>query len=250
MAPSACRRSRTSAPRRSRPPHPTPSGFYQVYVFRDRGVTDELIAQAVASGYSAVFLTVDLPVVGSRDRERRIHWTFPEDTIPAMRYAIERGALRPGLDMVDPTIDWAYLEHLVATAKVPVVVKGILDEEDARRRSRAVPPGSSSRTTVVGSSTDAPATIDALPGDRRGGRRARLEVLLDSGIRRGSRRRRSPGAWCQGVLAGRLPLWGLAIGGADGVHDALELLREETAVTMHLTGCATVADGRSALPRP
>src|SRR6476469_4827073 len=55
----------------------------QVYVFRDHGVTDELIAEALDAGFSAVFLTVDLPVVGSRDRERRVGWTFPHESLPS-----------------------------------------------------------------------------------------------------------------------------------------------------------------------
>jgi 4-hydroxymandelate oxidase len=215
--------------------------FMQVYVFRDRGVTDELVAQAVELGYQAVFLTVDLPVVGSRDRERRINWTFPEHTIPAMRYAIERGVSGDGVAMIDPTLDWDYLEHLVCTAGVPVVVKGILDEEDAilavERGAAGIVVSNHGGRQLDG----APATIDALPAivEAVAGR---LEVLLDSGIRRGNDVVAALARGAQGVLAGRLPLWGLAIDGSEGVREALELLREETATTMHLTGCATIAD--------
>ena len=110
---------------------PGAARFLQVYVFRDRGITDELIAQAVAAGFSAVFLTVDIPALGSRDRERRIQWTFPEESLPAVRYAQERGIAGEGLEILDPTIDWAYLERLCSSLTVPVVVKGVLDPEDA-----------------------------------------------------------------------------------------------------------------------
>jgi len=106
--------------------------FLQVYVFRDRGVTAELVAQALDEGFSAVFLTVDLPVLGVRDRERRIHWTFPEESLPAVRYALGRGVKGEGLEILDPTLDWAYLERLCGDLPVPVVVKGVLDPEDAR----------------------------------------------------------------------------------------------------------------------
>jgi isopentenyl diphosphate isomerase/L-lactate dehydrogenase-like FMN-dependent dehydrogenase len=104
-----------------------------VYVFRDRGITDELIAQALAEGFSALFLTVDLPVVGSRDRERRVRWTFPEDALPAVRYALARGGDGEGLEILDPALDWDYLERLCGSVPVPVVVKGVLEPEDARR---------------------------------------------------------------------------------------------------------------------
>ncbi len=215
--------------------------FLQVYVFRDRGVTDELIAQAVALGYRAVFLTVDLPVVGSRDRERRIQWTFPENTIPAVRYAIERGVQGEGLAMLDPTLDWTYLERLVATAGVPVIVKGILDAEDARRAVACGAAGIVVSNHGGRQLDGAQATIDALPAIAEAVS-GQLEVLLDSGIRRGGDVVAAMARGACGVLAGRLPLWGLAVGGADGVREALELLREEIEVTMHLTGCGTVAD--------
>jgi isopentenyl diphosphate isomerase/L-lactate dehydrogenase-like FMN-dependent dehydrogenase len=215
--------------------------FHQVYVFRDRGVTDELIAQAVGLGYKAVFLTVDLPVAGSRDRERRINWTFPDRALPAVRYAIDRGVPDEGNEMVERALDWAYLERLVSTAGVPVVVKGILDEEDARRAVSCGAAGIVVSNHGGRQLDPTEATIEALPRivEAVGGR---LEVLLDSGIRRGSDVVAALARGAQGVLAGRVPLWGLAIGGAEGVREALELLREETAVTMHLTGCATIAD--------
>ena len=73
-------------------------------------------------------------------------------------------------------------------------------------------------------------------------------MLLDSGIRRGPDVFAALALGAQGVLAGRLPLWGLAIGGADGAQAALALLRDELAVTMHLTGCAGIRDiGRHCL---
>src|SRR5262249_8985069 len=108
--------------------------FLQVYVFSDRGITEDLIAQAVDAGFSAVFLTVDLAALGMRDRERRVEWVLPEDELPAVRYAISRGLPVSGLDDIfDPAIDWAYLERLCSTARVPVVVKGVLEPDDARR---------------------------------------------------------------------------------------------------------------------
>ena len=213
--------------------------FLQVYVFRDHAITDELIAQAVELGYRAVFLTVDLPVPGPRDRERRIKWTFPEESMPAVRFALDHGADSEGLDIVDPALDWDYLEHLVATAGVPVVVKGILDPEDARLAFDHGAAGIVVSNHGGRQLDNVPATIEALPAilEAVGGRG---EVLLDSGIRRGADVFTALAIGAQGVLAGRLPLWGLAIGGADGVQAALALLRDELAVTMHLTGCSDI----------
>lgn len=213
--------------------------FLQVYVFRDHGVTDELIARALDEGFSAVFLTVDLPVIGSRDRERRIHWTFPEESLPAVRHALGRGAAGGLTDLLDPALDWAYLERLCRSVPVPVVVKGVLEPEDARL---AVEHGAAG--VVVsnhgGRQLDGTAaTIDALPriADAVGDE---IEILLDSGIRRGTDVVTALALGARAVMAGRLPLWGLAAGGEEGARTVLELLRGEIEVALHLTGCRSV----------
>jgi isopentenyl diphosphate isomerase/L-lactate dehydrogenase-like FMN-dependent dehydrogenase len=220
---------------------PEGSRFLQVYVFRDHGVTDELIAQALDAGFSAVFLTVDLPVLAVRDRELRVAWTFPEDDLPSVVYARDRGAGSGGFPDLDPTLDWAYLERLCSSLDVPVVLKGVLDAEDA---VRAVDCGAAG--VVVsnhgGRQLDGvPATIDMLPPivDAVG---SRVEVFLDGGIRRGSDILVALALGARGVLAGRQPLWGLAAGGEVGARTVLELLRDELAVALHLTGARSLDD--------
>jgi isopentenyl diphosphate isomerase/L-lactate dehydrogenase-like FMN-dependent dehydrogenase len=215
--------------------------FLQVYVFRDHGITGELIAQALDAGFSAIFLTVDIPVLGSRDRERRIEWTFPEESLPAIGYALERGAGHDGLDMLDPALDWAYLERLCASVPAPVVVKGVLEPEDAVLAAEHGAAGIVVSNHGGRQLDGAAATIDALPaiveavGDR-------LEVLLDGGVRRGTDIAVALALGARAVLAGRTPLWGLATGGEAGARAVLELLRDELAVALHLTGCRSVAE--------
>ena len=213
--------------------------FLQVYVFRDHGVTDELIAQAVEAGFSAVFLTVDLPVVGARDRERRIHWTFPEETMPSVRYALERGVEGEGMQILDPALDWAYLARLASSISVPVVVKGVLEPTDAVLAAEHGAAGVVVSNHGGRQLDSVMPTIEALPaiveaaGDR-------LEILLDSGIRRGTDVATALALGANAVLAGRQPLWGLAARGEEGARQVLELLREELAVALHLTGCRSV----------
>ena len=215
--------------------------FLQVYVFRDHGVTDELIAQAVEAGFSAVFLTVDLPVMGARDRERRIDWTFPDETMPSVRYALERGVEGEGMEILDPTLDWAYLARLASSVKVPVVVKGVLEPTDAVLAAEHGAAGVVVSNHGGRQLDGVMPTIEALPaiaeaaGDR-------LEILLDGGIRRGTDVATALALGADAVLAGRQPLWGLAARGEEGARQVLELLREELAVALHLTGCRSVAD--------
>lgn len=214
--------------------------FLQVYVYRDRGVTDEVIRMAVDAGFTGLFLTVDLPVVGSRDRERRVAWEFPEDDLPMVVFAKERGLTDHGSVPVDPTVDWNYLERLCSSVPLPVVVKGVLEAEDA-----VLAAGHGAAGVVVsnhgGRQLDAVApTIEALPavaeavGDR-------IEVLVDGGIRRGTDIAVALALGANAVLVGRAPLWGLAVAGESGARTVLELLQDELATALHLMGCADVS---------
>lgn len=215
--------------------------FLQVYVYRDRGVTDEVVAMALDAGFTGLFLTVDLPVVGPRDRERRVNWVFPEDDLPMVVFARDRGLSEHGSVPVDPTIDWAYLERLCATVPVPVVAKGVLDVEDARlavehgARGIVVSNHGARQLDAVSSTIEALPAIAEAVGDR-------AEVLIDGGIRRGTDIATALALGARAVLVGRAPLWGLAAGGEDGARTVLELLHEELDVALHLMGCRSVAD--------
>src|SRR5438093_7169152 len=214
--------------------------FLQVYVFSDRGITDELIAQAIDAGFSALFLTVDLAALGMRDRERRINWVFPDEDLPAVRYAVSRGVAVSGLEnLIDPALDWDYLERLCSSVAVPVVVKGVLEPDDARRSAECGAAGIVVSNHGGRQLDGAPAAIDALPAvvDAVGDR---LEVLVDSGVRRGADVLVALAHGARGVLMGRVPLWGLAAGGEEGARTVLELVREELEISLHLTGCGTV----------
>ena len=215
--------------------------FLQVYVYRDRGITDEVIAMALDAGFTGIFLTVDLPVLGARDRERRISWVFPEDDLPMVVFARGRGLDEHGSVPVDPTIDWAYLERLCASVPVPVVAKGVLDVDDARL---AVEHGASGIVVSNhgGRQLDAVApSIEALPAIAEAVA-DRIEVFVDGGVRRGTDIATALALGARAVLVGRAPLWGLAVGGEEGARTVLRLLQEELDTALHLMGCRTVAD--------
>jgi len=230
----------STAPRDVSAAAPDATRFLQVYVFRDHGVTAELIAQAVDAGFSAVFLTVDLAALGMRDRERRVNWTFPEDDLPSVQYAISRGIAADGFDVwLDPALEWGYLERLCIATPVPVVVKGVMDPEDARLAALHGAAGVVVSNHGGRQLDGASATVDALPaiveaaGDQ-------LSVMLDSGVRRGSDILVALALGAKGVLVGRQPLWGLAAGGEEGARTVLELLKEELEISMHLAGCRSL----------
>ncbi len=160
---------------------------------------------------------------------------------PPSARALDAETTGEALHLLDPALDWAYLERLVASVPVPVVVKGILDREDAILAAEHGAAGIVVSNHGGRQLDGAMPTIEALPdivdavGDR-------LEVLLDSGIRRGTDVATALALGAQAVLAGRMPLWGLASGGEEGAREVLELLREELATALHLMGCSSVEE--------
>ena len=221
--------------------------WFQVYVQRDRGFTRDLARRAVDSGASALVLTVDLPVLGARDTDRRNSLGLP----PGIEYANllgleaapdplppERRVYNPHLD---PTVTWDDLEWLASLVDVPVLAKGVLRPDDARRAA------DHGAAAVVVSNHGArnldtvPATAEALPRivDEVGGE---LPVLVDGGMRRGTDVAKALMLGATAVLVGRPYVWGLAAYGADGVKLTVDLLRTELEMAMGLLGAPTLAD--------
>jgi isopentenyl diphosphate isomerase/L-lactate dehydrogenase-like FMN-dependent dehydrogenase len=210
--------------------------WFQLYVFTDRGLTDELVAQAIDAGCSAIVLTVDLPVVGRREREVRTGWRTPEELVPALVAARARGAVGDALALFDATLSWRDLERLAAASSVPVLVKGILGPEDARL---AVEHGAAGIVVSNhgGRQLDGvPACADALV-DVVDAVEGKVEVLVDGGVRRGTDVVKALALGARAVLAGRAPLWGLVAGGEAGARQVLDLLRLEIENALALAGC-------------
>jgi isopentenyl diphosphate isomerase/L-lactate dehydrogenase-like FMN-dependent dehydrogenase len=214
--------------------------LYQVYVFRDRGFTRELIGRALAAGARAVVLTVDLAVVGKRDRERRHDWGMPDDRVPAVVELRSRGFAVKGLDVIDPALDWAYLEELAGWVGVPVVVKGVQTPEDAVLAAEHGAAG-----IVVsnhgGRQLDGVAPAVELLPPIVAAAAGRVEVWFDGGIRRGTDIAKAIALGAHAVLAGRAPVWGLSAAGEEGARDVLAILREELEIALHLLGAASPA---------
>ena len=213
----------------------------QLYVFRDRGVTREHLAEAAAAGCGAVLLTVDTPRLAQRERDLRVGFEIPSDLpLPYARAAIGDAPQNPAdqFALLDDSVSWRDLEWIAGAAQVPVVLKGVVTAEDAEM---AVDHGAAA--VVVsnhgGRQLDgAPATLDALPEvvDAIAGR---VEVYLDGGIRRGTDVAKALALGARAVLAGRGPMFGLAVAGEEGVRHVLELLRDELTLSLCLLGCTS-----------
>jgi 4-hydroxymandelate oxidase len=223
--------------------------WFQLYWHPDREMTKQMLAQARESGCSAVVFTVDLPVLGPRERDLRSGFALhPDYRLEVFASALgDLGVVTPAsaAQLIDPTLTWRDLEWLHEHAGLPVIAKGVLTAEDAFLAAEhgcdaivVSNHGGRQLDRAVASLDALPEVVDAV-GDR-------VEVLMDGGIRRGADVAIALALGAKAVLIGRPVIWGLAARGADGVQHVFELLRDELLLALALLGCPSPdAVGRS-----
>jgi isopentenyl diphosphate isomerase/L-lactate dehydrogenase-like FMN-dependent dehydrogenase len=216
--------------------------WLQIYVFKDRAVSDEIIAQALEVGFSALVLTADLPVVGIRDRELRAGFDTPEHEVPA--YVAARASLGSedaALRLLDAGVEWEYVAELRERFGVPVIVKGLVTAEDARLACEHGAAGVVVSNHGGRQLDGAIAALEALP-EVVEAVEGQAEVYLDGGVRRGTDVVTALALGARAVLVGRPVMFGLAFGGAKGVEQVLGIIRDETENALALLGCRSPAD--------
>jgi isopentenyl diphosphate isomerase/L-lactate dehydrogenase-like FMN-dependent dehydrogenase len=226
--------------------------WFQLYVHPDRNVSKRMVQRAEAAGYKAVCLTVDVPRLGRRERDFRNRFDYPpgvahrnyigEVELPPLEVESGQSALSASADVViDPSLTWDVVDWLRSFTSLPIIVKGIMAPEDARlavdHRASAIVVSNHGGRQLDG----APATIAVLP-EIVTAVQGRCEVLLDSGIRRGTDVLKALASGANAVLVGRAFVWGLAVGGEKGVTQVLSMLRNELELAMALCGCRSISD--------
>ena len=224
--------------------------WFQLYVFKDRAISASLVKRAEVAGCKAIVFTVDVPLLGRRERDVRNQFKLPDDLsvnnlLPAGPPEFSDGTAGSGLapyiaSLFDPALTWKDVEWLAGITKLPVIVKGILRSDDALL---AVKHGASG---IIVSNHGArqldttPATIAVLPEivDAVTGA---VEVYVDGGIRRGTDALKAIACGARAVFIGRPVLWGLACDGEAGVRYVLEMMRQEFDLAMALSGCPTLS---------
>jgi 4-hydroxymandelate oxidase len=223
--------------------------WFQLYVYRDREITRNLVRRAEESGYRGLCLTVDVPFIGHRERDLRNAFTFPY----ALANFVETGLEKMPIGVVntqsglgsyiaskwDPSLSWKDLEWLVSITKLPVMVKGILTGEDAllsaEHGASAVVVSNHGGRQLDGAISGVaalPEVVEAVDG--------KLEVLVDGGVRRGTDVVKALALGARAVLVGRPYLYGLALDGERGATRVLDMLKREVELAMALTGRPTV----------
>jgi 4-hydroxymandelate oxidase len=225
--------------------------WFQLYVHQDRGITKGLVERAAAAGYSALVLTVDVPEIGRRERDERNAFRLS----PALRVAnflpdasdpLQEGADGSGLatfvhGMRDASLSWKDLEWLASLSSLPLVIKGLVRADDARRAAGhgasgivVSNHGGRQLDTAIPSVRALPEVAEAV-GDS-------LLVMVDGGIRRGTDVVKALALGARAVMVGRPLLWALALEGEPGVRRALTLLVNELDLAMALAGAPRLSD--------
>ncbi|MFG1333597.1 FMN-dependent L-lactate dehydrogenase LldD [Xanthobacter autotrophicus] len=245
--------------------------WFQLYVLKDRGFMQNALERAWAVGIRTLVFTVDMPVPGARYRDahsgmsgpnaafRRMvqavlhpFWAYdvglmgtPHDLGNVSAYRKEKTSLEDYVGWLgnnfDPSIGWKDLEWIREFWKGPMIIKGILDPEDARDAVRfgadgiiVSNHGGRQLDGVLSSARAMPAIADAVKGE--------MTLLADSGIRSGLDVVRMLAQGADGVLLGRAFVYALAAAGGAGVENLLDIIAKEMRVAMTLTGARAISD--------
>jgi 4-hydroxymandelate oxidase len=222
--------------------------WFQLYVQPDRDFTRSLVQRAEAAGARALVLTVDTPVLGARNRETRTGFKLPvgvtRENLTGLDAKVAGATHRPPEGQIysavlEPRLTWKDVEWLRSFAKVPVLLKGILDADDAKHAVDAGANGIVVSNHGARNLDTVPATITALPRITEAVN-GRIPVIVDGGIRRGTDVLKALASGASAVGIGRPYLYGLAVDGSAGVAHVVDILKTELEMAMALTGRTTI----------
>ncbi|WP_155057514.1 alpha-hydroxy acid oxidase [Streptomyces blattellae] len=217
--------------------------WFQLYIQPDLDLTEALVRRATDAGCTALVVTVDSPVLGAGERNRRNGF---DDLPPGLRCENlvdlrdgEHGHVRQ--IAMSPELNWDHITWLRGVTDLPVLLKGVLHPEDARLAVRHGVDGLLLSNHGGRQLDTVPATLELLP-EILAAVAGRIPVVLDGGVRRGTDVVKALALGACAVGIGRPVMWALAEGGEKGVRRLLELLREELDDTMALCGATGLAD--------
>lgn len=218
--------------------------WFQLYVFREREITEMLVKRAEAAGCQALVVTLDVPTPGLRENLIRAGFSTPNMPFPNFTIPDESAShqlFHHASATFAPSLTWKDIDWLASLTSMPVWVKGILRGDDAQAAVDhgvvgivVSNHGGRQLDTAIPTIEALPEIVEAVNG--------RCELILDSGVRRGTDIIKALALGAKGVMLGRPPLWGLAVNGQAGAADVLQMMRNELENGMAQCGCPTLAD--------
>lgn len=234
-----------------------PNGFrwFQLYVYKDRAVTLNLIKRAEKAGYKALAITVDTPILGRREADIKNKFSLPSH-LTMGNFAQVGGAHSQGTKsagdkgsglasyvskLIDQTLTWNDIAWVRSNTTMKIVVKGVMSVDDAIAAVKFGVDGIWVSNHGARQLDTAPATIEVLHDICRAVAK-KVEVYIDGGIVRGTDVFKAVALGARAIFIGRPVVWGLSHSGEEGVSHVLKLLNDEFTLAMKLAGCVTIAD--------
>ncbi|XP_056162835.1 peroxisomal (S)-2-hydroxyacid oxidase GLO4-like isoform X2 [Syzygium oleosum] len=221
--------------------------FFQLYVYKRRDITAQLVQRAERSGYKAIVLTVDVPRLGRREADIKNKMVSPqlknfEGLLSTQVVSDVGSSLRAFADSTfDRSLTWKDIGWLRSITKLPILIKGVLTHEDAIKAVEAGAAGIIVSNHGARQLDYSPATISVLE-EIVHAVKGKVPVFVDGGVRRGTDVFKALALGAQAVLIGRPVVYGLAAKGESGVRRVTEMLKDELELTMALSGCPTIKD--------
>ncbi|KAM0924790.1 hypothetical protein ACQ4PT_004714 [Festuca glaucescens] len=224
--------------------------FFQLYVYKDRKVVEQLVRRAEKAGFKAIALTVDTPRLGRREADIKNRFVLPPNLtlknfegldLGKMDQAADSGLASYVAGQIDRTLSWKDVKWLQTITTMPILVKGVITAEDARLAVHSGAAGIIVSNHGARQLDYVPATISALE-EVVTAAQGRIPVFLDGGVRRGTDVFKALALGAAGVFIGRPVVFALAAEGEAGVRNILRMIREEFELTMALGGCTKLSD--------
>lgn len=225
--------------------------WFQLYIYKDRGATKELIQRVDKAGCKVLVVTVDAPYLGKRERDLCNQFKPPEELeLKNMSRALTEADVKAGegsglagyfASNLDPSISWKDIDWLRSITNLPLVLKGIGCKEDAVIACENGVEGIVVSNHGGRQLDTSRAVIDVLP-EVAEAVTGKTEILMDGGIRRGTDVLKAIALGAKAVLIGRPALWGLAVDGKHGVKQVLDILKKEFNLATALCGCRSVGE--------
>ncbi|ONK65393.1 uncharacterized protein A4U43_C07F36640 [Asparagus officinalis] len=220
--------------------------FFQLYVYRRRDVTESIVKRAERSGFKAIVLTVDTPRLGRREADIKNKMIIPKvanyELLSVDINSKDGSNLEAFADETfDPSLSWKDIQWLKSITALPILLKGVLTGEDARKAVEAGVSGIIVSNHGARQLDYSPAPISVVEEVVQAVSEA-IPVLLDGGVRRGTDVFKALALGAKAVMIGRPVVFGLAAQGGNGVRKVIEMLNGELELTMALAGCSTVKE--------
>lgn len=221
--------------------------WLQLYVNKDRSITKKIVQEAERRGCKGLFITVDAPQLGRREKDMRLKFTDTGSNVQkGQKTDTSQGAARAISTFIDPSLSWADIPWFQSITKMPIILKGVQRVEDVLRAAEAGVQGvvlsNHGGRQLDFARSGIEVLAETMPVLRQHGLDKKIDVFVDGGVRRGTDILKALCLGAKGVGIGRPFLYAMSTYGQPGVERVMQLLKDEMEMNMRLIGAAKIED--------